>query len=89
MQAQKAEATAAPERADTTQFGGLLMGTILFTLVLIYMAIGAAYGMAWCLKHYKAGKTIPTDIPWGYIATVIVFAAVWPWLIKRLEDFHV
>lgn len=65
------------------------MGTILFTLVMVYMAIGAGFGLMWCAKHYAAGKAIQSDIPFGYIATVIIFAFVWPNLVKRLGDFHV
>tara|TARA_R100000656_G_scaffold95356_1_gene69206 strand:- start:445 stop:615 length:171 start_codon:yes stop_codon:yes gene_type:complete len=56
---------------------------------MIYMAIGAGFGLMWCAKHYAAGKAIQSDIPFGYIATVIIFAFVWPHLVKRLGDFHV
>lgn len=64
-----------------------MFGTIVITFILIYMAIGFAFGVAWCLKHYKAGKTVPNDIPWGYLATVLIFMVAWPQLTKRLGDF--
>lgn len=66
-----------------------MFGTIVITLLIIYMVTGAIFGAIWCLKHYRAGRAVKEDLVWGYLATIVIFMCVWPTLTERMDDFHV